>query len=115
MLSKIHISPNSNTEKLRSTTELVIDAIDGKVAQDAPSRNALQRLHSTLSRALGDAEKVKTIPGERASPGGENDGLTNVDDQTVEGSVIANEEDTRMDDVGDEGITEVQDFLSEEV
>ena len=113
MLGKLYISTNNSIEKLQSTTELVVEAIDeGKVAQEAPSRNALKRLHSALSKALGDTERFKPISRDLMMPGGDG-GLTTVEEQIIEGSVVANEEDIEMGRHGDEGGTEVQDSLEE--
>ena len=115
MLGKLYVSADSGTEKLQSTTELVVEAIDGKVAHDAPSRNALRRLLSVLSKALGDAEKFKPVAVDSSAPAGEDDGLTAVDEQITEGSMVANEEGVRMGVNGAESVTEVQDFISGEL
>ena len=115
MLGKLYISANSETEKLRSTTELVVEAIDGKVAHDAPSRNALRKLLCVLSKALGDAEKVKPIAVDSSAPVRGDDGLTAVDEQMIEGSIVATEEGIRMGVDGDESVTEVQDSISREL
>ena len=110
MLGKLYITANSTTEKLHRTTKLVVEAIDDKVAQDAPSRNALSKLHLALSKALGEAGKIKPI-----SPAGGDDGLTKVDEQGVEDSILANEGDVGMEVVENEGVTEVQDSLLEDL
>ena len=115
MLGKLYISANSRTEKLQSTTGLVVEAIDGKVAHDAPSRNALRKLLSVLSKALGDAEKVKPIAVDSSAPAGGDDGLTAVDEQMIEGSIVANEEGVSMGGNGDGSVTEVQDSISREL
>ena len=113
MLGKLYISTNNSIEKLQSTTELVVEAIDdGKVAQEAPSRNALKRLHSALSKALGDTEKIKPISRDPMMLGGD-DGLTTVEEQVIEGSIVANKEDVEMGCHGDEGVREVPDALGE--
>lgn len=114
MLGKLYISANSKTEKLQSTTELVVEAIDCKIAQDAPSRNALNKLHLALSKALGEAEKVKRDSEDTSAPT-EDDGLTTVQEQGLKRSFMANEEDIEMDGSRDEGVTEVQDSLLEEL
>ena len=113
MLGKLYISVNTKTERLQNTTELVLEAIDGNVAQDAPSRNALKKLLSVLNKALGD-EKVKPIAVDSSEPAGGDDGLTAADEQMVEGSVMANDEGFKMDGDGNEGIAEVQESVSEE-
>lgn len=105
MLGKLHITANSKTEKLQITTKLVVEAIDDKVAQDVPSRNALNRLHTALTKALGEAGKGKPI-----SNVGEDDGLTTVEVQGMEENVMADEEDVEM-----EAVAEVQDSLLEEL
>ena len=115
MLGKLYISANCETEKLQSTTGLVVEAIDGKVAYDAPSRNALRKLLSILGKALGDAEKVKPIAVDLSAPAGGDDGLTAVDDQIIEGSIVANEEGVRMGGNGHESVTEVQESISREL
>ena len=115
MLGKLYITANSKTEKLQSTTALVVEAIDSKAAQDAPSRNALNKLHSALSKASGEAGKVKPISEDTLAPSGGDDGLTTVEEQRVEESVMANEEHLRMEDVQDEGVTEEKDSLLEEL
>lgn len=102
MLGKLYISANSKTEKLRSTTELVIEAIDANVAQEAASRNALNKLLSALKKALAEAEKVKAISGDTLASSGENDGLTRIEGKRVE-------------DSDDEGVTKVHDSSLEEL
>ena len=113
MLGKLYIATNSKNEKLQSTNELVVEAISHRVAQDAPSRNALNKLRTALSKALGEAGKVKPISEDTQAPAGGDDGLTTVEEQGVEESVMANEEDVKMEDV--EVVTEVQDSLLEEL
>lgn len=106
MLGKLHITANSKKERLQSTIELVVEAIDNKVAQDAPSRNALNKLHLTLSKALGGAGKSK--PDKLAPVGGD-------EEQGVEESVVADEKDVGMEIVEEEGVTKAQDSLLEEL
>ena len=111
MLGKLYISANSKTEKLQSTIELVMEAIEGKVAQDAPSRNALKKLQSALSKASGGAEKVNLISVDTSTPGEGGDCLTTVKEQMIGGSVMAGDEDVKMNSDRGEGVTEVQDSL----
>ena len=110
MLGKLYITANSTAEKLHRITKLVIETIDEKVAQDTPSRNTLNKLHSALSKALGEAGKIMPV-----SPAGGDDGLTTVEEQGAEDSMLANEEDVEMGGVKNEGVTEVQDSLLEEL
>lgn len=115
MLGKLYITATSKTERLQSTTELAAEAIDNKIAQDAPSRNALNKLHSALSKALGEAGKVMPISEDALAPAGGNDGLTTVVGQGMVESVMADDEDLRMEGDEDEGVMEVQDTLLEEL
>lgn len=112
MLGKLHITANSKTEKLQSTIELLVEAIDNKIAQDAPSRNALNKLHSALSKAIGEAGKSKP---DTLAPVGGDDGLIVVEEQGGEESVVATEEDVGMEGVEGEGVTKARDSLLEEL
>ena len=109
MLGKLQISANSRTEKLQSTTELVVEAIDDQVAQDAPSRNALNKLHSALVKALGHPE-VKQISGDMSAPAGKDNGLTTIQE---EGLIKAQNEYIRTVGVEDEGVSKVQNSMLE--
>ena len=114
MLGKLYISANAKIKKLQSTTELVAGAIDKNIAQDAPSRNALNKLHSALSKALGEAGRV--VPDSEAAQAAAGDGgQTTLQEQRVEESVMADEEDVKVEGLEDEGATEVQDSLLEEL
>lgn len=115
MLGKLYISVNSKMEKLQSTIELVVEAINGKIAQDAPARNALRKLHSALSKALGDADKVRPVSADTMAPTRRDDGPTSVEGQVIEGSTMANGEDAEVDGDGNEGVTEIQESLLEEL
>ena len=115
MLGKLYITANSKTKKLQSTTAVVAGAIDKNIAQDAPSRNALNKLHSALSKALGEAGKVVPVSEDTQAAAGGDDGLTTLHEQRVEESVMADEEDVRMEGLENEGVTEVQDSLLEEL
>jgi len=114
MLGKLYITANSNSEKLRITTDLVIEAIDNKIASDAPSRNALNKLHLALSKAMGEAGKTKKIAENILAPADE-EGPTTVEEQGAEESVLAKEEDLPIETVEGEGFTEAQDSLLEEL
>lgn len=52
MLGKLYITSNSNIGKIRTAIQLVVEAIDGKIANDAVSRNALHKLHLALGAYL---------------------------------------------------------------
>lgn len=60
LLGKLYISPNSNSEKLETAHELVVEAIDLKVANDAPSRNAFTKLLNALVKVIGEAKTTST-------------------------------------------------------
>lgn len=60
LLGKLYISPSSNSEKLQTAHELVVEAIDLKVANDAPSRNAFTKLLNALVKVIGEAKKTST-------------------------------------------------------
>ena len=114
MLGKLYISANAKAKKLQSTTELVAGAIDKNIAQDAPSRNALNKLHSALSKALKEAGKV--VPdSEDAQAAAGDGGQSTLQAQRVEESAMADEADVKMEGLEDEGVTEVQGSLLEEL
>lgn len=114
MVGKLYITSNSDQEKLRSTTELVIEAIDNKTANDAPSRNALNKLHLALGKAMGEAGKAKKSAENLRAPTNE-EGLTTIEGPGGEESVLAKDEDVPMETVEEEGMTEAQDSLLEEL
>ncbi|KAL8953827.1 MAG: hypothetical protein Q9222_000336 [Ikaeria aurantiellina] len=58
MLGKVYISPNCSTGKMKAVADLVTEAIDAKIATDTTTRNALNKLHQTLSKVLGEAHAV---------------------------------------------------------
>lgn len=60
LLGKLYISPSSNSEKLQTAHELVVEAIDLKVANDAPSRNSFTKLLNALVKVIGEAKKTST-------------------------------------------------------
>lgn len=61
MLGKLYVTPTSDGEKLQVTHDLTAEAIDVKIATDAASRTALNRLHIALVKAIGDS----TVAGKR--------------------------------------------------
>ena len=67
MLGKLYITPTSDGEKLQVAHDLAAEAIDIKIATDAASRTALNRLYTALVRAVGDSAVAgKRIEEERA-------------------------------------------------
>lgn len=63
-LGKLYISPSSTHKRLEGVRDLAAEAIDSKVAGDAPSRTALNKLYISLNKALGQVEKPKTTAAE---------------------------------------------------
>lgn len=66
MLGKLYITADSSLERLTKVNELVIEAIDGKVASEAASRTALNKLHFAVGKALGDSSKRRSLVAEEA-------------------------------------------------
>jgi len=60
MLGKLYVSPTSTAEKLHAAHELLADAIEGRVASDAPSRNAMNKLLMALTKAIGSSGAAST-------------------------------------------------------
>ena len=58
MLGKLHIRAGQslNLNKAHSVLRLVNDAIEERLASDAPSRNALTKLHATLTKAISSKD-----------------------------------------------------------
>ena len=113
MLGKLYITANSSAEKLRSTTELVIEAIDGNIATDAASRNALNKLHLALSKAIRDggnpAKNTDEMPASI-----DQDGLTAVEDQ-AEDSTLATKGALKVESIADHSIADANDSLMDEL
>ncbi|RPB03620.1 hypothetical protein L873DRAFT_1731528 [Choiromyces venosus 120613-1] len=57
MLGKLYIPAEAAPEKLRELYELVAQAIEDKVATDAPSRNALNKLELSLGKIVSELER----------------------------------------------------------
>ncbi|KAL9098072.1 MAG: hypothetical protein Q9163_006195 [Psora crenata] len=77
ILGRLYVTPNSAIEKLQSTKDLVTEAIDNKIAIDAASRTALNKLHLSLGKALSEAGKSQPKVDTPVSPIAE-DGLNAV-------------------------------------
>ena len=110
MLGKLYITPNSDAEKLQNIATLVMEAIDDKIAGDATSRNALNKLHAALNKAMGETGKAKKFPdGDSPTVG---DGLTVMD---VDESVVADEREVREEAGEVEDVPGEKDSLLEEL
>ena len=113
MLGKLYITANSSAEKLRSTTELVIEAIDSNIATDAASRNALNKLHLALSKAIRDGgNSAKDTDEMPASV--DQEVLTVVEDQ-AEDSILATKDALKVESVADRSIADANDSLMDEL
>ena len=113
MLGKLYITANSSAEKLRATTELVTEAIDGNIAADAASRNALKKLHLALSKAMGESGKSMRNTDEMPAsmyP----DGLTVMQDQ-AEDSILATKDALKVESVVDHRTADANDSLMDEL
>ena len=120
MTSKLYITGNSNPEKLQSVHDLAVEAIDLKVATDAPTRNGLNKLELALHKALGESGTfTQGTEGENINEPAQ-EGLTVVDEEQSELRVAQYDkiEDTKMEDVKhaeDEEMTGTHDTLLEEL
>ena len=56
MAGKINVTAASDPEKLQTLLDLTAEAIDLKVASDAPSRNALTKLHAGLVKTISETK-----------------------------------------------------------
>ena len=111
MLGKLYITPNSDGEKLQTALDLTAEAIDIKVATDATSRTALNRLHTALVKAVGDsAVNRKSVEEETMAQ----EGLTVVEENAVpEPSQMGDE--SKIGNAKYEAVTEAGDTLLEEL
>ena len=112
MLSKLYITANSNPEKLGSVSELVAEAIDLKVATDAPSRNALTKLHSAVGKVLGDAGALRKSVEEATVA---EEGKTMAEADETEAPALGSEEDVKIETAEQEDATDLKDSLLEEL
>ena len=129
MAGKITITPSSSPEKLQTALDLVAEATDLKIAIDAPSRNALTRLHVGLFKIIGDNERNTTphgdagvvVPDNDAAPviGGGEEGA-----EEAVADADSSEEETKMEmemdivpevEEGDDKAREVKDSVLEDL
>lgn len=121
LLGKLYISANSTQEKLQTARELVAEAIDMKIANDAASRTGLSKLHAALTKVIGEAGKPKRTleeetvvdvgsggePGARDSPAKADAANVKMDDAVDDAGTGASESNVRT--------AEVQNSLLEEL
>lgn len=79
MIGKLYMTSNSSAEKLQAVSDLVAEAMDGKLATDTTTKNALNKCHLALSKALGEARTAQS----------------NMDDQRVDPTM--GESETRLE------------------
>ncbi len=113
MLGKLYVTANSSAEKLRITTELIIEAIDGNVATDAASRNALNKLHLALSKAMGEAGKSMKNTDEMPASIYQDNSIA-VEHQAAD-SVVATKDAMNVESVVDHSIADANDSLLDEL
>ncbi|KAL6722132.1 chromosome condensation complex Condensin, subunit G [Lecanora helva] len=111
MLGKLCITANSSTEKLESAAVLVTEAIDDKIASEASSRNALNKLHLALNKAIGQAGKARKNHNDAVAQ----DDLTTMDDQEVDESKLASDPDVKRESTEANGVEGTNDSLLEEL
>ena len=111
MLGKLYVTPTSDGEKLQVAHDLTAEAMDIKIATDAASRTALNRLHTALVKAIGDSAVAgKRIEEEKAVQ----DELMVVGQHSpLEGKEIG--DDSAFDDIKKETAAEAGDTLLEEL
>ena len=107
MLGKLYITPTSDRQKLQTVLDLSAEAIDMKIASDATSRNALNKLHSALTKAMGESGLARRSVGDATvAAEHQEDGAL---DATGAG------DDTRMDIVKEEAMTVAGETVLEEL
>ena len=55
LLGKLYITSNSSMEKLQIAKDLAAEAIEINIANDAASRNGLNKFHTATVKAIGDS------------------------------------------------------------
>jgi len=112
MLGKLHITANSDAEKLQRAEGLVVEAIDNKIAGDAASRTALNKLHLALSKATGEVVKGRREVNEIARPVVE-EGVTIAEEPEESG--MGKDADVKIESVEEDGITVSKDSVLDEL
>lgn len=119
MLSKVSITSNSSPAKLQCAKDLTTEAIDLKIASDAPSRNTLNKLYTALKKAVGDNGRVSRDVDGATQLMVREEGPTNVGAEAgeveAETEGVDGEGETKRQAGRDEGATEVGETLLEEL
>ena len=114
MLGKLFITATSSPEKLQLVLEHVTEAIDLKVAGDAPSRNALTKLQSSLTKAIGEIEPIrKGVIKEETVPMDDYEGEVAGEEEA--GLAVRGSEDETKMDVDPEETPETKDSILDEL
>ena len=108
LLSKLYISSSSTQERLQTTHELAAEAIDMKIANDAASRNGLNKLYTSLTKAIGETKNTKKSVEEESVVDTAHDEIT-IREET------ADKEDVMIELNETKGVKEVQDSLLEDL
>ncbi|KAJ6787730.1 hypothetical protein PWT90_03478 [Aphanocladium album] len=100
LLSKLYISSGSAEEKLRETYEEVCIAVEEGVVTDAPSKNALYKVHVSLGKIVNaldeqqpqrNSRSVSTVPEQQLTEGKavSEEPVIKEEDEDSDGTVIA--------------------------
>lgn len=106
MLGKLYVTSNSTMKKLRGVSDLVAEAIEGKVASDATSRTAVNKLNLALTKALGEAHTVQPNIEEHGADqtlaGNGNDVEAAMEVEATEGKAVTQGQDTLLEQLLDD-------------
>ena len=67
MVGKLYTTSNSSADKLQVVSDLVVEAINGKIATDTATKNALNKYHSILSKVLDEVRIPQSNTEDQAS------------------------------------------------
>ncbi|KAI4277931.1 MAG: hypothetical protein LQ337_001414 [Flavoplaca oasis] len=67
MVGKLYTTSNSSGEKLQVVSDLVAEAIDGKIATDTATKNALKKYESNLTKVLGEVRIIQSNTEDQAA------------------------------------------------
>lgn len=104
----MYLTASSTPEKLISVHDLVVEAIDMKVANDAASRNGLNKMHLVLVKLIGEIGTAKK--------GTQEETIVDSVPEEVPVKEMRMEEtngDTKVEDI--EGVTEAHGFSKNSV
>ena len=111
MLGKLYITSKSSAGKLHATIALVGEAIDDRIANDAASRAALNKLHLALGKAIRAAGEAKSSPNDTLA----GFVLSTIEDQEADELVLDSDQDIKVEMPEVDGVSEAKDSLLEEL